>query len=147
VLGGSSVGHTALYLANALGCNPISVLGLDLSYPGNKTYVEGASNQKDLSKIKLVEVEDLSGHKVNTNVSMFSYKTVFERMLPQLIMQRNIEIFNCTEHPDHSPASILEEGAEPKRLDWVIDTYCKKETYTIPEIKEFIKQDRDKAVK
>ena len=147
ILGGSSVGHTTCYLANALGCNPISFLGLDLSYPEGKTYVDGASNQKDLDKIKLVDVKDLSGREVKTNVSMFSYKSVFEKMLPQLIVGRNLTLYNCTEHPDGNPAGILEEGAEPRRLSSVIDEYCKEEIPNIEKIKEMIQKDREGQVK
>ena len=143
VLGGSSVGHTAFYLANSFGCNPISLMGLDLSYPGGKTYIEGASNQKDISKIKLVDEEDLSGRLVKTNVSMFSYKTVFEKVLPQIIMQRNISVYNCTEAQDGSPAGILEEGAEPKRVSWVIENYCKQDIPNVINIKDLIKKDRE----
>ena len=143
ILGGSSVGHTAFYLANALGCNPISFVGLDLSYPEGKSYVDGASNQKDISKIKLVEVEDLSNRPVKTNVSMFSYRVVLERMLPQLIMQNNLTIFNCTEHSDGMPASILEIGAEPRRLKDVINQYCIQNIPNIENIKELIKKDKD----
>ena len=140
VLGGSSVGHTAFYLAHSLGCNPISFVGLDLSYPGGKTYVEGASNQKDMSKIKLIDVEDISDKPVKSNISMFSYKVVLEKMLPNLIMQSNLSVYNATEHEDHSPAGILECGATPRRLDSIIDEYCKEE---IENIKNLIKKDRD----
>lgn len=128
VIGGSSVGHVALYIAIALGCNPINLLGLDLSYPGGKTYVEGASNQKDMSKQKLIEMPSLSGEEVETNISMLSYKMVFERAFPHIINQKpNLEIFNCTADDKGRPSGILESGAEPKAIDWVIDKYCKKD--------------------
>jgi len=143
ILGGSSVGHTAFYLANALGCNPISFLGLDLSYPGGKTYVEGASNQKDISKIKLVDVEDLSDRPVKTNISMFSYRTVLEGVLPHLIMQNNLTVYNCTENSEGGPAGILECGAFPRRLNSVIEEHCIKEIDDIKKIRDLIKQDRD----
>jgi hypothetical protein len=127
VVGGSSVGHVAAYIAVGLGCNPISFLGLDLSYPGGLTYVDGASNQKDMKKQKLIELEDLSGNKVPTNVSMLSYKKVFERSLPHIIMETGIKFYNCTEDKDGKPAGILEVGAEPKQLKWVIENRCSKQ--------------------
>jgi hypothetical protein len=139
ILGGSSVGHTAFYLAHLMGCNPISFLGLDLSYPDGKNYVDGASNQKDMSKIKMVDVEDLSGKKVKTNVSMFSYRTVFEKMLPYLITMGNLTVYNCTVGVDGKPSGILETGAEPKPLDWVIENHCTKDIPKIKEMKNLIK--------
>jgi hypothetical protein len=139
VVGGSSVGHVATYVAVQLGCNPISLLGLDLSYPGGKTYVKGASNQKDISRQKLIEMEDLSGNKVKTNLSMLSYKMVFERTLPQIILQTRINFYNCTEDGRGNPAGILEVGAEPKSLDWVIENRCKQDRKEL--ILKCLKQD------
>ncbi len=127
VVGGSSVGHVAMYVAMAFGCNPISLLGLDLSYPGGKTYIEGASNQKDVSKQKLIKLNGLSGE-VETNLSMLSYKMVFEQAFPAILSQRpELKFFNCTTGDKGKPAGILEVGAEPKDIDWVIDKYCEKE--------------------
>lgn len=128
IIGGSSVGHVAVYVAIALGCGPISLLGLDLSYPGGKTYVEGASNQKDMSKQKLIDMPSLSGDDVKTNLSMLSYKMVFERAFPHIINQKpSLQFYNCTEDEKGRPTGILEVGAEPKPIDWVIDKYCKSE--------------------
>ena len=143
ILGGSSVGHVAFYLAHAMGCNPITFTGMDLSYPNNLTYVEGSSNQKDMSKIKLVDVLDLSNRPVKTNISMFSYRTVFQAMLPQLIAQSNISVYNSTEHEDGSPTGILEVGAEPKRLKHFIDEFCTKDIPEVSNIRELVKKDRD----
>lgn len=135
VVGGSSVGHVAAYIAVNLGCSPVCFLGLDLSYPGGKTYIEGASNQKDATKQKLIEMEDLSGNKVPTNLSMLSYKMVFERSLPHIIMARGTRFYNCTEDKEGRPAGILEVGAEPKSLQWVLDNECRKEV----DVKQIIK--------
>lgn len=128
IVGGSSVGHVALYAAIALGCNPISILGLDLSYPEGKTYVEGASNQKDMSKQKLIDVRSLGGGMVKTNLSMLSYKMVFEQAFPNIITQRpELRFYNCTSDDKGNPSGILEIGAKPEQLSWVIKEYCKSE--------------------
>ncbi len=128
VVGGSSVGHVATYVAIALGCKPISLLGLDLSYPGGKTYVEGASNQKDVSKQKLIEMNSLGGGKVKTNVSMLSYKMVFEQSFPHILQQMpHLQFFNTTCDKYGKPSGILEVGAEPRDIDSIIDEYCKKD--------------------
>jgi hypothetical protein len=127
VVGGSSVGHVATYVAAQLMCNPISLVGLDLSYPGGEAYVSGASNQKDTRKQKLVQLDDLSGNKVGTNVSMQSYKMVFEQALPRIIIETGIKFYNCTEDAKGRPAGILEVGAEPRSIDKVIDEHCNKD--------------------
>jgi hypothetical protein len=80
-----------------------------------------------MSKQKLIDVDSLSGEKVKTNVSMLSYKMVFERTLPMVIGQTGCKFFNCTENADGTPGGILECGAEPKPLKWVIENYCSKE--------------------
>jgi len=139
VVGGSSVGHTAAYLAVNLGCSPVCILGCDLSYPGGVTYIPGASNQKDASKQRLIEVEDLSGRKVGTNLSMFSYRMVFQKVLPRIIEQTGTRFFNCTEHKDGSPAGILEVGAEPRQLKKIIDEYCKEDIPNIVNINKILR--------
>lgn len=138
IVGGSSVGHTATYLAVNLGCNPITIVGCDLSYPEGLTYIPGASNQKDASKQRLIPVRDLSGRKVGTNLSMFSYRMVFKRALPQIAEQLGVTFFNATEHEDGSPAGILDAGAEPRRLKTVIDEYCKEDNIDIKNMLQIL---------
>jgi len=139
IVGGSSVGHVAAYAAVMMGCSPVSFLGLDLSYPEGKTYVEGASNQKDMSKQKLIELDDLSGNKVKTNISMLSYKFVLERTLPQIITQTGIKFYNCTENASGGAAGVLEVGAEPKSLDWVIENKCTQDRSEV--LKKWLNKD------
>lgn len=128
VVGGSSVGHVAVYIAIALGCNPISLLGLDLSYPGGQTYIKGASNQKEIKEKSSVMMRSLSGGKVKTNVSMLSYKFVFEQAFPFILEQNpKLKLYNCTENDKGKICGILEVGAEPRNIDLVIDEHCKKE--------------------
>ena len=125
VIGGSSVGHVAAYIAVMLGCNPVSFLGLDLSYPGGQAYVEGASNNKKVRKNALIQMEDLGGNMVDTNLSMLSYKMVFEKSFPHILSQKpDLRIYNCTEDAKGNPAGILFVGAEPKSLEWVIKNKC-----------------------
>jgi len=141
VIGGSSVGHVAEYIAIALGCNPISFLGLDLSYPKGKTYVDGASNQKSVKGQKLIDMPNLSGELVPTNLSMLSYKMVFEKSFPHILGQKpDLLFYNCTVDDKGNPAGILELGAEPKPIDWVIEEYCKKEV-DLQWNKEKVKED------
>lgn len=140
IVGGSSVGHTATYLAVSLNCNPITIIGCDLSYPKGMTYVEGASNQKDASKQKLITVKDLSGREVGTNLSMFSYRLVFTRALPQISENMGKTFYNATEHSDGSPAGILNAGAEPKRLRDIIDKECKEDFTTVKNMLQLLQE-------
>jgi hypothetical protein len=43
-LGGGSVAHTALALALAWGCDPIGFVGLDLSFPDGRCYVDSSAD-------------------------------------------------------------------------------------------------------
>jgi len=140
IVGGSSVGHTATYLAVSLDCNPITIIGCDLSYPKGMTYVEGASNQKDASRQKLITVKDLSGREVGTNLSMFSYRLVFTRSLPQIIENMEKTFYNATEHSDGSPAGILDAGAEPRKLKDIIDEQCKVDVTDVKNMLQLLRE-------
>lgn len=139
ILGGSSVAHTCFYLAVEMGCNPIGFVGFDLSYPHpTLTHVEGSTNLKDISKKKLINVRDISGRKIKTDTSLYSYKVVIETMLPHFIMDRGIHIFNCTEGPDGRSAGIITVGMEPMKLKNFISSFCTKEYEILKNIHSLI---------
>jgi len=61
---GTSTTHFCLKIAEALGCNPIILVGLDLAYTGGKHYTEEikahpTSNQKERDQISKVKEEKL----------------------------------------------------------------------------------------
>jgi len=124
IIGGSSVGHVAIYLALNMGCDPISILGMDLSYPGKQSHATGSVNMKDLKQVKTFPIQDIMGREVRTNMSMFSYAKVVENMIPEIILQTGVRFFNCTEDPQGNPAGIIFRGPEPKKLKDVISEYC-----------------------
>ena len=139
IIGGSSVAHTAMYLALSMGCNPITFLGLDLSYPNpNKTHFE-SDNMKSVSNQKLVDVIDLRGKKVKTNLSFFSYKTVFENMLPAMKIMYGTDIFTSTEDENGAITGIVHVGMIPKPFKEFLDQYCKEERQELSKIKEIYK--------
>ena len=89
-----------------------------------------------MSKQKLIEMEDLSGNNVKTNLSMLSYRFVFERGFPHIITQTGIKFYNCTEDDSGRPTGILEVGAEPKNMDWVLKNITKDHEINVKKVLE-----------
>ena len=132
IIGGSSVAHTALYAALNFGCNPITYVGLDLSYPDmSKSHFE-SDNMKDVSKKRLVDVMGVNGKKLKTDLSFYSYATVLNRMVPYMQVMRKTDIFNSSENEDGSAAGIVHYGLKPMKFDDWIERYATQER---PEIK------------
>lgn len=124
IIGGSSVAHTALYAAIAMGCNPITYVGLDLSFPDlTKSHFE-SDNMKNVRTQRLVDVMGVNGRKLKTNLSFYSYATVFNRMAPYMSLMKNVNLFNSSENDDGSPAGIVHYGLEPMKLDDWISRYA-----------------------
>lgn len=113
IIGGSSVAHTAMYAAIDMGCNPITFVGLDLSYPDlNRSHFE-SDNAKDIHQNELIDVMAVNGKIVKTNLSFYSYKTVFDRMAPLISQAKNVQLFNSSQNDDGSPAGIVHAGLKP----------------------------------
>ena len=139
IIGGSSVAHTALYAAIEMGCNPITFVGLDLSYPDLANSHFESDNPKDVSNQKLFPVVDLQGRTIKTNLSFYSYKTVFEKMVPSLIEAYNLNLFTSTEDENGKPCGIVHAGLEPLPFQKFIDLYCQKEREELKNIQEVYK--------
>ncbi len=95
---GSTVAHLSLYLAEHLGCDPIMLLGQDLSFSDGLYYPPGVQIERiwqpELGRFQTVEmkqwerivrsrvnlrtVEDVHGRKVYTDDQMFTYAEQFE---------------------------------------------------------------------
>jgi hypothetical protein len=136
LMGGSSVAHTALYLAIHMGCNPITFVGLDLSYPDlGKSHFE-TDNPKRVMNQRLVDVWNFQGHKVKTNLSFYSYKTVFDRMVPMLMMIHKKKIFTSTEDSDGRLTGIVHAGLEPLAFDDFIARYATSDRDELKHITE-----------
>lgn len=120
IIGGSSVAHTAMYAAIAFGCNPITFVGLDLSYPDLKNSHFESDNAKNVRTQRLVDVVGVNGRKLKTNLSFYSYATVFNRMAPYMSIMKNVDLFNSSENDDGTPAGIVHYGLKPMKLDdWI----------------------------
>lgn len=136
VTGGSSVAHTAYYIALLMGCSPITFIGLDLSYPDlEKSHFE-TDNPKNVKAQKLIDVENIQGKKVKTNLSFYSYKTVMEKMAEPMAQIYNSKVFNSTEDEHGEVTGIIQRGIKPLRFNDFIDLYCTKEFQEIKKIKE-----------
>lgn len=136
IIGGSSVAHTAMYLAMELGCTTITYIGLDLSYPNMERSHFESDNMKSIKEQKLIEVEDIQGRKIKTNLSFMSYKTVFEKMTPILSHMKNLKLFTSSQDENGKPAGIVHAGLEPMRFETFIDLYCQKDREELTKIKE-----------
>jgi len=132
IIGGSSVAHTALYAAIRFGCNPITYIGLDLSYPDMSRSHFESDNMKDVTKKRLVDVMGVNGKKLKTDLSFYSYATVFNRMAPYVQIMNNVELFNSSQNEDGTPAGIVHYGLKPMNFDDWIERYATQER---PEIK------------
>lgn len=136
VTGGSSVGHTALYLALLMGCNPITYLGFDLSYPDMENSHFETDNPKDLRQKKLIDVEDVQGRIIKTDLSFYSYKTVAEKMFPTMAQIYGAQLFNSTEDKNGKPAGIIHSGLKPIPFRDFIDRFCKEDRTELKQVKE-----------
>ena len=135
ITGGSSVAHTALYCAIRMGCNPITFVGLDLSYPDLQNSHFESDNSKNVQNQRLIPCETVSGRSVFTNLAFYSYKTVFDSMAPAMVNQYGVSLYNSSENMDGSIAGIVHGGLEPMRFnDWI----QKFATYKRDELKEIL---------
>ena len=124
IIGGSSVAHTALYAAIRFGCNPITYVGLDLSYPEmSKSHFE-SDNMKDVTKKRLIDCMGVNGKKLKTDLSFYSYATVFNRMAPYIQIMNNVDLFNSSQNDDGTPAGIVHYGLKPMNFDDWIERYA-----------------------
>lgn len=136
IIGGSSVAHTALYTAIAMGCDPITFVGLDLSYPDLKDSHFESANPKSLDNQKLIDTINIQGKTVKTNLSFYSYKTVFDRMAPAMIMGHGVQLFTSTEDKEGKITGIVYEGLRPLPFQEFIDRYCQDEHEELKQIRE-----------
>lgn len=138
ITGGSSVAHTALYCAMRMGCNPITYIGLDLSYPDLKNSHFESDNSKSLDNQRLIPCEQVSGRKVFTNLAFYSYKTVFDSMAPAMVQHYGTKLYNSSQNDDGSMAGIVHAGLEPLPFDDWIDKYANRERAELKNIQDIV---------
>lgn len=121
----TSVGHTALFTAVALGMDPVVMVGMDFAYSSGKSHANGSVFRYGENKNSMISVEGVRG------VPVFS--------LPQLITDRKqIEngIVNAhVRYIDSSLDGALIHGTEIKSLNEIIDTEFNEKSNVLDIIK------------
>ena len=138
ITGGSSVAHTALYCAIRMGCNPITFVGLDLSYPDLTNSHFESDNAKSVGTQRLIPCETVAGRKVFTNLPFYSYKTVFDSMAPAMVQHYGINLNNSSQNDDGSMAGIVHAGLEPMPFDEWVEKYAQNERPELNKIQEIV---------
>lgn len=125
---GASVSNLALDIARFIGCNPIILIGQDLSYSNMQTYADGAVLKDEQDKVFRKNVEeknkhyiqntDINGNMVYTIPSMISIKIYFEEYVK---LYPDITYLNGTE------GGLPISGISNRPLKEIIDKYCKNE--------------------
>lgn len=70
---GGTVNSMALEVACELGADTVELVGVDLSYPGNKSHSIGTMDYHSVENENLIEVDGVNGEKVNTDSLLLSY--------------------------------------------------------------------------
>ncbi len=98
--GGGSVAHFAFTIAIFLTNGPIALIGQDLAFTNNQSHATNNKHHKVIDEKLLkdrdaFEVEGYFGDKVLTDYSLYSMKTIFEKLHKGIV--HSAPIFNCTE--------------------------------------------------
>lgn len=97
IVGGGTVAHYSLSIAQYISSGPIAMIGQDLAYTNNKTHAANNKHEQSINKEdeNLMEVEGYYNDKVITSKVLYSMKTTFEEMAK--FYPPSVPVFNCTE--------------------------------------------------
>jgi hypothetical protein len=126
-----TVSHLAFLVARYMGCNPIILAGLDLSFPENKHHSKGCAKTwaVDFEKWQFIEIEDVHGGKVKT-CDQFLYML---RLLEREIARTDALCIDATE----GGARI--KGTTVLPLEEALHLYAKgKDTGVTSKLKEIV---------
>ncbi len=120
---GRTVAHTAYYLAEYLGADPIIFVGLDLSFPGGKAHADGCdaawgANLSVKTEKGIVMVRGIDGQMYPTRKNFLNFLTIFENNFAQT----KTRIIDATE------GGALKRGAEVMTLRRALDE-CAREKF------------------
>ncbi len=118
---GFSVSHTALDLADKLGCDPIIFIGQDLAYTGDKRYANSDNQKVDRERLPrgFFITKDQYGQDIVTNREFDNFRMLFETQIAENF--RNKNIINATE------GGLNIQGMVNRKLQDVIAKYCQVE--------------------
>ena len=144
---GASVSNLALDISRFLGCNPIILVGQDLSYSNMQTYAEGAVLKEEQDEILRKNIEeknkhymeqtDINGNMVYTTYSMISIKVYFEEYVKR--HPENIYL-NGTE------GGLPIKGIANRPLKEIIDEYCINEYDIDGMLREIYRKGTNKTI-
>ncbi len=90
---GPSVANVAMDFLYKLGCSPILMCGVDLSYTYGKLYCDGTQFQQDMSQIQSMKLINNKGEECMTEPSFLSMRNWFTEYINRV----HPPVFNCTE--------------------------------------------------
>jgi len=145
---GPSVANVALDVLYKMGCSPILLVGMDLSYTDNKLYCGGTKFNQDIKETNMLQMVNNKGETCFTEPSFVSMRNWYEEYVNRV----KPEVFNCTERGltiNAIPNRPLDEFAFDKDVvmpEFTLLDGAKDDDYKteLLEIKEFI--EKNKAV-
>lgn len=139
---GGSVANNCFSFARYLGFKKIILMGQDLAYPEHRRHAFAVYDKDDQAEKnrEYVEVEDIYGNMVITDLNMESYLRWFEG---QVILYPDIKVMDATE----GGAKI--QGTEIITLKEVIERECKQEIHfkeDIEQLQPFFEQRKQEQI-
>ncbi|MBK3494831.1 motility associated factor glycosyltransferase family protein [Viridibacillus sp. YIM B01967] len=100
IIGGGTVAHFALSIAQYISSGPIAMIGQDLAYTNNKTHASNNKHERKITKQEIVSggimvADGYYGDRVSTSKVLYSMKTTFEEMAK--LAPSKVPVYNCTE--------------------------------------------------
>lgn len=129
IYSGTSVAHFMLNLADALGCNPIILIGQDLAYS-----LEGVSHAGDTEIKETIDISKVTEWVKDYNGNYIPSTSVWKKFLltfEDLIRNMDKTVIDATE------GGALIKGTEIKPLLSVLEEYCIE---SLPSFKELLDQ-------
>lgn len=103
---GPSVANVCLDILHKMGCGPILVCGMDLSYTDNMLYCDGTKFNQEIKEKNLIQIVNNKGETCSTEPSFISMRNWFEEYTARI----KPNVFNCTE------CGLVISGMENKAL-------------------------------
>jgi len=123
----TSVTHAAIFSAMAMGAEPIGLVGIDLSFAGNKSHASGSVFEYDPEFSGGVTVEGIDGRELMSTPQMIADKTQIESVLAKV----STRVINMSKTGAHIMGT--EVGSLPDYIENQISN-----TKQIPEMTDYI---------